>query len=324
MKLLIPAAAPRALRFLLAGAVLALGLPLLAATTPTALVNPPVVVVYPLIGAQGVANDVGSSVALVIATQIAQLGGITVKAAPQGTQQADFLTAAQKLNADYYVTGFVTPLGDQVSVVEQLVSTRTGSVVWSNTAQLAVYGDARASATALHDVIVQASTRGFQALSPEALPTSRPAPPKRVAAAPTAPPSPGKVAAVLAFDGTAREEARNYVPASVIRTFEKYGVAGSRAALSTKDLGNLGPLVCAQTGADFLIGGQVAIEQEDPLNGIWFDTHLVLTGYDCNNVNAKPRSITENVTAGAEQTGIDIAVDRALKSYMAPPPAPKH
>ncbi len=322
MKRLASAAVPQVLRFFLAAVVVALGLPLVAATAPS-LTSAPTVVVYPLVGAQGVASDVGASVALVIATQLAQMGGITVKAAPQGTQQADFLTAAKKLDAEYYVAGFVAPLGDQVSVVEQLVSTRTGAVVWSNTAQLAVYGDARASATVLHDIIVQFNTRGFTALSPEAIPTSRPAPPKRVAAVPTASPSPNKTAAVLVFDGPAREDVRNYVPASVIRTFGKYGVAASRAALATKDVGNLGPLVCAQTGADFLIGGSVETVQEDPINGIWFDTRLVLTGYDCSNANVKPRSIVEVITAGAEQTGIDIAVDRALKSYMAPPPAPR-
>ncbi|HXP92022.1 MAG TPA: hypothetical protein VN905_01010 [Candidatus Binatia bacterium] len=323
MKRLASAAAPKVLRLFLAAVVVALGLPAVAATT-SPITAAPTVVVYPLVGAQGVPSDVGASVALVIATQMAQMGGVTVKAAPQGTQQADFLTAAKKLDADYYVAGFVTPLGDQVSVVEQLVSTRTGAIVWSNTAQLGVYGDARASATALHDVILQINTRGFTALSPEAIPTSRPAPPKRVAVAPTATPSPNKLAAILVFDGPAREEVRNYVPASVIRTFRKYGVEASRAPLATKDVGNLGPLVCAQTGADFLIGGSVTINMEDPINGIWFDTQLVLTGYDCSNVNAKPRSIVEKITAGAEQTGIDIAVDRALKSYMAPPPTPKH
>lgn len=322
MKRLVSTAAPRALRLFLAAVVVALGLPLVAATTPP-LGGIPTVVVYPLVGAQGVASDVGASVALVIATQVSQMGGVTVKAAPQGTQQADFLTAARKLAADFYVAGFVTPLGDQVSVVEQLVSTRTGAIVWSNTAQLAVYGDARASASALHDVILQVNNHGFTSLSPEAIPTSPPAPPKRVAAAPTPTPAMSKVAAVLVFDGPAREDVRNYVPASVIRTFRKYGVEASRAPLETKDVGNLGPLVCAQTGADFLIGGTVETVMEDPINGVWFDTRLVLTGYDCSNVKAKPRSITENTTSGAEQTGIDIAVDRALRSYMAPPPAAK-
>ena len=302
-------------------ALIGLGLPLVAATTPSTVVNPPVVVVYPLVGGQGVASDVGASISLVIATQLSQLGGINVKAAPPGTQQADFLNAARKLEADFYIAGLVAPVGDQVSVVEQLVSTKSGAIVYSNTVTLAVYGDARASATALHDLIVQNNRNGFTALSPEVIPTSKPAPLKPVAAAPapTATPGVAKVVAILKFDGSARAEARDYVPASLIRTFHKYGVEGMRAPLETKDVGNLGPLVCAQAGADYLVGGSLADIQEDPINGIWFDAKLTLLAFNCTDINAKPRAFVVSVTAGAEQTAIDIAVDRALKGYMAQP-----
>lgn len=304
------------LRSFLVVCVTALMLPLMGATTPV-LINAPVVVVFPLLGAQGVASDVGSSVSLILATQIAELGGITVKPAPPGTQQADFLETARKLATDYYVSGFVTPLGDQVSVVEQLVSVKSGSVVWSNTAQLAVYGDARASGTLLHNQILQYAGRGFSTLDQaHVVPTQAPRR-RTVAAAPTPTPV-SKTATILDFDGAAQEAVRNYAPTAVIRTFRQYGIEGSRASISSKEVATLGPLLCAQTGADLLLGGAVNVEQQDPENGWMFDAVVRLTGYDCSNLKAKPRLVQGTGTNGDTQTAVDIAISRALKDYMNP------
>jgi len=308
----------RLVRSFLVAAAAAMALPLLGATSPV-LINAPVVVVYPLVGAQGVASDVGSSVSLILATQISQLGGITVKAAPPGTQQADFLQAARTLGTDYYVSGFVTPLGDKVSVVEQLVSTRSGSVVWSDTTQLSVYGDARASGTQLHDQILSYAGRGFSTLDQaHVVPTAAP-PRRRAAAAAAATAAPvSKTAAVLDFDGAAIEAIRNYAPSSVIRTFKQYHIEASHSPISSKDVASLGPLLCAQTGADLLLGGAVSVNQEDPENGWMFDAVVRLTGYDCSNLNAKPRLVQGSATNGNTQTAVDIAISRALKDYMNP------
>jgi len=312
-------AVPRAFRSVLIACALALIAPLLGATTPV-MINAPVVVVFPLVASQGLAPDVGSSISLVLASQIAELGGVNVKPAPPGTQQADFLATARKLGTDYYVTGFVSPLGDQVSVVEQLVSTKSGAVVWSNTVQLAVYGDARASGTQLHDAILQYAGRGFSTLDQaQVVPTPPPNKQRRVAAAPAPTPTPmTKNAAVLEFDGPAIDAVRNYAPNSVLRTLKQYGIKATLAPISSKDVASLGPLICAQTGADLLLGGSVATDQEDPERGWFYDAGVELTGYDCTNLNAKPRLVKATATNGNMQTAIDIAVAKALKDYMNP------
>jgi len=50
--------------------------------------------------------------------------------------------AARRLAADYYVAGFISPLGEGVSVVEQVVGTGSGIVLFSSSAQLSTYADA--------------------------------------------------------------------------------------------------------------------------------------------------------------------------------------
>ena len=46
--------------------------------------------------------------------------------APPGTERKDYLAVARAEHADYYIAGFLSPLAEGVSVVEQVVSTTSG------------------------------------------------------------------------------------------------------------------------------------------------------------------------------------------------------
>ena len=106
----------------------------------------PVVVVYPLSVTGSTDPDAGARLALLFATQLVQEGGITIKPPEPGAKREDYLQAAKDLNADYYITGYVTPVGDSVSLVDQVVSTYSGIVVWSNTTEIRnLRGGARTS-----------------------------------------------------------------------------------------------------------------------------------------------------------------------------------
>lgn len=325
-------------RFALAAVLAALLSPFGAAAAPVQL-NTPSVVVYPLLVGQGVDESAGSNISVVVATQIAEIGKVTVKPAPPGTKQSDYLDTARKLGVDYYVSGYVTPVGDQVSVVEQLVSARTGSIVWSTTSQLATYGDAKAVASQLHDVIVQYSDRAFSNLAvaspPPAQNQGNDGPNlrigggnarggndngrKQVAAAPAASSQsqPSKTVSIMTFDGRVDDDVKKYVPMSLIKTLShNYNINASPSVLESKDISTLGQLVCAQTNSDMLLGGSIATQQQDPERGWWMDVGLTLTGYDCSNLSAKPKTVKVAVEAGDLQTAIDIAVSKALKSYL--------
>jgi hypothetical protein len=87
-----------------------------------------------------------------------------VKPAPPGTQRADYLTVAQAAGADYYVTGFLSALGDEVSMVLQAVSTSSGSIVNSTTTVVKTYAEAAGQAQPLADAILRHAGRALASL----------------------------------------------------------------------------------------------------------------------------------------------------------------
>jgi hypothetical protein len=151
--------------------VLCLALPLLGASTMLAA---PVVVIYPYLGTAGLDADAGGKLAVVMATQLAQYGDLEIMPATPGTDRTQFLTAARALGADYYVTGYLTPLGTQVSLVSQVVSVATGILMWSNTEEIGTYGEAVGQGDAIHDAILKHAGRAFASIDEPPSATSPP------------------------------------------------------------------------------------------------------------------------------------------------------
>jgi hypothetical protein len=137
----------------------------------------PTVVVYPLTQTGGMAADAGSNIAILLATKLEQLGGITIKPYTAGTLRPQYLENALKEDADYYITGFLTPVGSEISMISQVVSTHSGSVVFSTTIAARTYADAAGQADLLHDAILRHAGRGLAALdAPPPPPSSTPEP----------------------------------------------------------------------------------------------------------------------------------------------------
>lgn len=134
----------------------------------------PVVVVYPLSVTGSTDPDAGSRLALLFATQLVQEGGITIKPPEPGAKREDYLQAAKDLNADYYITGYVTPVGDSVSLVDQVVSTYSGIVVWSNTTEIRTYAEALGQADLMRSAILRHAGRSLAALDQPAQSTPAP------------------------------------------------------------------------------------------------------------------------------------------------------
>ncbi|MGP6156538.1 MAG: hypothetical protein ACLPYS_03245 [Vulcanimicrobiaceae bacterium] len=152
---------------------LLVAIPLLGAVS----VGPePVVVVYPFTASGGSDAQAGSNIAILYSTRLTQLGGIDVKPYTPGTDRPQYLTAAEAMGVDYYVSGFITPIGGaQVSIVTQLVSVSSGTVVYSATTLATTYADAASEADALHDVILAHAQRAFAQLdAPRPSPTPTP------------------------------------------------------------------------------------------------------------------------------------------------------
>jgi hypothetical protein len=137
----------------------------------------PVVVVYPLTGTGGTPADVGGNVAILLSTKLAQLGGLTVKPFTPGTERAAYLTSAIQQGADYYITGYLTPVGADVSLIAQVVSTHSGSIVYSTSSIVKTYGDVLGQADVLREAILRHAGRGFPAVDqPAVVQTDTPPP----------------------------------------------------------------------------------------------------------------------------------------------------
>jgi len=165
-------------RFLVVLLVAFLGLPLVAATPP-AFSTKPSVVVFPFTanGSQ-IDREASSRLATIIATRMAETNTVTVIPPPPGTERKDFLSVARANNADYYVAGFISSLGNGVSIVEQVVSASTGVVVFSSTAQLSTYAEAAGQGDDLATFVARHANRAYASIGtppPAASPTPQPA-----------------------------------------------------------------------------------------------------------------------------------------------------
>ena len=152
-----------------------LALPMLAATPPPGVYAKPNVIVFPFIANGSTVNrEASSTLATVIASSMANTGLVTVTPPPPGTERKDYLTVSRANRADYYVSGFISPLGQGVSIVEQVVSTATGIVVFSQSTQLNTYAEAAGQGDDLAAFVSRHANRGFAAIGtppPAASPT---------------------------------------------------------------------------------------------------------------------------------------------------------
>ena len=136
---------------------------------------PPRVVVFPFTVNGDAQEDAGDRLAVIFAQQMSD-SGVHVVAPVPGTQRSAYLTEARKLNCDYYITGFITPVGAEVTVVEQVVSTTSGTVIASNSAQLLTYADASGQGELLASLVKRHAERALAPLNDTAAAAQTPEP----------------------------------------------------------------------------------------------------------------------------------------------------
>jgi hypothetical protein len=272
------------------------------------LVSTPSIVVYPLIAnGTGVNSETGARISVTIASQIAQQGGISVKNAPPGIEQRDYLVTARQLGVDFYLTGYVTPLGAEASLVEQLVSAKSGSVVWSNTALLTTYGEAAGQASIIRSAILAYAGRAISTLQP--IDTSTPRPPP----APDRLPPPKKVA-VLALSGDDAPDRVQYATASILKALAKNKVAAARSPDAAQDPGQSAGSICRQTGATLLLGATLSTQSTNATSAT---ANVIVTGYDCSGAQVGRQTASSSGDGKrAWQVAIDRAVDAAVLNYL--------
>ncbi len=328
-------------RFVVALFALCWSVALLAAAPPSSILGTPVLVVYPFsVNGSSVDREAGSRLAVAIATQISDLGGVEVKPATPGVERQEYLAAAHREGADYYIAGYVTPLGDGVSVVEQLVSTQTGIVVYSNTAQVRTYADAAGQGDILRDALLRHQTRNLGAYAapppPAATPAATPAPGsaaqanlgrlfgrrQKTAAPAKANPNPTPTAAAAL--AAAPSPSPSATAASVALGHEsKYGILaiGGSADGDRRSFTNATrEAACNEAGVGTLLGGNLSTHNHTILGQPQTIATFELLAYDCAG-NVVYRQTFADDARGDWKSAVNAVVASAVATFLRTPPA---
>jgi len=263
----------------------------------------PTVIVYPLSATSAnLDRETSSRIATTLATQIALGGSVRVLPARTGIDRADYLADARANGATYYVTGFVTPLGSGASVVEQVVSTSSGTMVFSVTNYITSMNEIAAQGDQLRSGIIERSQRGIQAFQapPPPPPTPEPEPSNgtaatinrlfhKKAAAPTdvaaAPPANATIA-ILTVGGSADTDHRTAAATALAAAFER---GGRHAVIVNADTPSND--VCTANKATSVVGAWLDTPAGKP------NAALRMVAYDCTGKVAYDRSFQQPLAA---------------------------
>jgi hypothetical protein len=286
----------------------------------TAATNALVVVVYPLTLTGAGDPGAGEQIASLLAQRLDEPGSVEIRQPAPGVLRQDYLETARKLGADYYLSGFVTKISGQLSVVEQLVSTLSNTTVWSNDARLVTTDDARAQGDLVRTAVIEHAGRAVAAakLPPVTSPAPSIAPPGSVTPAATATaPAPHDAAvkpsfAILETAGDASPGERSYADAEIAKVLRMRGFEAVLLNDPVGDLSILGPALCASSGLKLLLGGTIEVKtMPDREINQWATAKIDLNGYDC----IKGRALAENSGSGATYNW-NWALDQAITDAM--------
>ena len=329
----------------------ALSLPLLGAAENV--FAPPVVVVYPITATGPTSSDAGAQIAILLSTRLAQLGGLTVKPYTPGTTRADFLNAGLQQGADYYVTGYLTPVGGDVSFVAQVVSTHSGSIVYSSTQLVHTYGEAAAQAETLHDAILRHAGRGLASLdAPRPQPTVSPTPGSgagidiskalgrrkgRPAVSPQPSPSPaaassaasvataasiaglaphGTTALVLVTAGNGDDADRTYAASALSAALDRSGERSGVVALGLADVSARASDICRQNpGVTTFYAGTLGLDRAKRRGT---SVAYGVDAYDCRAARIGRQRVVLPAESGSVRTTIDRAAADVVTALRGP------
>jgi hypothetical protein len=153
------------------------------AASPPPLAALPTVILYTLQANASLPRETNARIVTTIGNEIALGGQVRVIPGDPDVARADFLSTARKAGADFYLTGFLTPLGNGASIIVQLVSAQSGIIVFSNSGQLSTYSDAADQGDVIRQAIIHSGiSRSYSTFLPDD---------GKAAAAPTAVPAHG-------------------------------------------------------------------------------------------------------------------------------------
>ncbi len=117
----------------------------------------PTVLVYPFEAPSDLDPRYGKAVAQIFAQVITQTGGVKVLAIPSGIQRVDYQKYARVQHADYYISGYIQPIGQTAAIVTQVVDVSTDINKWSATIDISDVNDVASQALTARTVVLEAA-----------------------------------------------------------------------------------------------------------------------------------------------------------------------
>lgn len=137
----------------------------------------PTILVYPFQEPSDLDPKYGQAVAQIYAQVLAQSGGAKVLAIPKTPiERVDYDTYAHIQHADYYISGYIQPIGQSAAIVSQVVDVAKDITVYSTTTQISDVQDVASQALNARTVIMQAAGIEHPDVSTESDNSSTPAP----------------------------------------------------------------------------------------------------------------------------------------------------
>ena len=127
------------------------------ASLPAPATITPTVVVYPFETPSDVDTRTGAAIAQIYTQVMTQAGGLNVLPIPQKIKREDWAKYAHSQRADYYVSGYVQPIGAGAAIVARVVDANTEIAVYSATTQIQSVPDIASQALTARTVVLQAA-----------------------------------------------------------------------------------------------------------------------------------------------------------------------
>lgn len=119
--------------------------------------NAPSVMVYPFEVPSDIDAKMGQAIAQVYQQVLVQSGGLTVLAPTTPIKREDYAKYAFAQKADYYISGYVQPIGNAASIVANIVDAKTALAVYSVTTHVESVNEVASQAIAMRGIIFQAA-----------------------------------------------------------------------------------------------------------------------------------------------------------------------
>lgn len=117
----------------------------------------PTVVIYPFETPSDLDPRTGRAIAQIYSQVLSESGGLKVLAIPSNIKREDWTKFAHSEHADYYVSGFVQPIGNIAAIVARVVDVSSEIAIFSQTTEIQNVPDVAAQALNTRTVIMQAA-----------------------------------------------------------------------------------------------------------------------------------------------------------------------